>query len=89
MRIAPTAQGSRNFTQCDSCFHGYLWGAYLPSIEGKIDACQVEHEASTSSVSEEVKHYCLSRGLDEERLWPWWSMVFVSVSFRSCPWSLR
>ena len=67
VRVAPTAKGSRNFTQCDSLLLTDECGAHtFPSIEGNIDSCQVEHEASTSSVSEEVKFYCLSRGLDEE-----------------------
>ena len=67
VRVAQTAEHARNFTQCDSLLLSKTCGAHtFPVIEGHNNVCQVEHEASTSSVSEDVKFYCQSRGLDEE-----------------------
>ena len=67
VRVGPKATGMRNFTQCDSLLLSKTCGAHtFPVIEGYNEQAQIEHEASTSSVSEDVKLYCMSRGLDEE-----------------------
>ena len=61
------ATGARNFTQCDSLLIGGDCGAHtLPVIEVKNPQAIVEHEASTSRISEEQLFYCLQRGLSEE-----------------------
>jgi Fe-S cluster assembly protein SufB len=65
--VMPGARGARNFTQCDSLLIGPDCGAHtLPTIEVKNPDAVVEHEASTSRISEEQLFYCLQRGLSHE-----------------------
>ncbi|MET0282409.1 MAG: Fe-S cluster assembly protein SufB [Steroidobacteraceae bacterium] len=65
--VMPGATGARNFTQCDSLLIGGDCGAHtVPYIEVKNPQAVVEHEASTSKISEEQLFYCLQRGLSEE-----------------------
>ncbi len=65
--VMPGASGARNFTQCDSLLIGPDCGAHtVPYIETKNPSAVVEHEASTSKISEEQLFYCLQRGLSEE-----------------------
>ena len=53
VRVAPTAQGARNFTQCDSLLIGNQCGAHtFPIIEAANNTAQIEHEATTSKISE-------------------------------------
>jgi len=67
VRIQPGAEDSRNFTQCDSLLMGDQCGAHtVPYIEVKNPSAQVEHEATTSKISEDQMFYCLQRGLDPE-----------------------
>ena len=67
VKILPSAQGARNFTQCDSLLMGTKCGAHtFPYIEVKNPTATVEHEASTSKISEDELFYCLSRGIAEE-----------------------
>ena len=68
VRIAPTAKDARNFTQCDSLLIGNQCGAYtFPTIEAAHASSHVEHEATTSKISEDQLFYCLSRGLNQEQ----------------------
>jgi len=61
------ASGARNFTNCDSLLIGQDCGAHtVPYIESKNANAVVEHEATTSKISEEQLFYCLQRGLSEE-----------------------
>ena len=65
--VMPGAHGARNFTQCDSLLLGSDCGAHtVPYIEVKNPQAIVEHEASTSRISEEQLFYCLQRGLSQE-----------------------
>ena len=65
--INKRAENSRNFTQCDSLLIGKTCEATtLPTIVVDNDSSQIEHEATTSKVSEEQLFYCLHRGLDDE-----------------------
>ncbi|MCX7037025.1 MAG: Fe-S cluster assembly protein SufB [Proteobacteria bacterium] len=65
--VMPGAHGARNFTQCDSLLLGGQCGAHtVPYIEVKNPQATVEHEASTSRISEEQLFYCLQRGLSQE-----------------------
>jgi Fe-S cluster assembly protein SufB len=65
--MMPGAAGARNFTQCDSLLIGADCGAHtVPYIEVKNPQAIVEHEASTSRISEEQLFYCLQRGLSAE-----------------------
>jgi Fe-S cluster assembly protein SufB len=67
VRVAPTATNARNFTQCDSLLMGSLSAAHtFPSIEVKNQSAQIEHEATTSKISEEQLFYCLQRGIPQE-----------------------
>lgn len=68
VRIAPTARNARNFTQCDSLLLGHECGAHtFPYIEVGHDSAKVEHEATTSKISEDQLFYLRQRGLDEEQ----------------------
>ncbi|MBY0422287.1 MAG: Fe-S cluster assembly protein SufB [Parvularculaceae bacterium] len=61
------ASGARNFTQCDSLLIGASCGAHtIPYIESKNPAAILEHEATTSRLSEDQLFYCQQRGLSEE-----------------------
>ena len=61
------AENARNFTQCDSLLIGDECGAHtVPYIEVANPAAQVEHEATTSKISEDQLFYCQQRGLDPE-----------------------
>jgi Fe-S cluster assembly protein SufB len=67
VKILPSATGARNFTQCDSLLMGGDCGAHtFPYIETRNPTATVEHEASTSKISEDQLFYCLQRGIDEE-----------------------
>jgi len=67
VRVAPTAQNARNFTQCDSLLLGNQCGAHtFPYIEVKENSAVVEHEATTSKISDDQLFYCQQRGLGEE-----------------------
>jgi Fe-S cluster assembly protein SufB len=67
VRILPGARGARNFTQCDSLLMGPDCGAHtFPYIESRNPSAIVEHEASTSRISEEQLFYCLQRGIGAE-----------------------
>ncbi|MGD2119672.1 MAG: Fe-S cluster assembly protein SufB [Chromatiales bacterium] len=67
VRIAANAENARNHTQCDSLLLGDRCAAHtFPYIEVKNPTAQVEHEATTSKVSEDQLFYCRQRGLSEE-----------------------
>ena len=67
VRVGPTAEGVRNFTQCDSLLLGDQCGAHtIPYIEIRNPSAQIEHEATTSKISDDQMFYAMSRGLDPE-----------------------
>ena len=67
VQIQKTAKNSRNFTQCDSLLIGDNCSAHtIPYINQNISNAKVEHEATTSKISEEQLFYCKQRGLDDE-----------------------
>ncbi|MES2493835.1 MAG: Fe-S cluster assembly protein SufB [Pseudomonadota bacterium] len=67
VRIAPGAEGVRNFTQCDSLLLGSECGAHtVPYIEVRNPSAQVEHEATTSKISDDQLYYAMQRGLSPE-----------------------
>ncbi len=67
VRIGPAAENARNYTQCDSLLIGDKCGAHtFPYIEVKNPTAKVEHEASTSKISDDQLFYCRQRGLSEE-----------------------
>lgn len=68
VRINPGADGARNYTQCDSLLIGDRCGAHtFPYIESKNPTAVVEHEATTSKVSDDQMFLCQQRGLDAEK----------------------
>ncbi len=65
--ILKSAEGARNFSQCDSLLIGDKCGAHtFPYLEVKNSTAQVEHEASTSKIGEDQLFYCQQRGLSTE-----------------------
>ena len=67
VKIGAGAEGARNHTQCDSLLMGALCGAHtFPYMEVKNPSAKVEHEATTSKISDEQLFYCRSRGMSEE-----------------------
>jgi len=67
VRMLPKAEGARNYTQCDSLLIGERCGAHtMPYIESRNPTAMVEHEATTSKISEDQLFYCQQRGMDEE-----------------------
>ncbi|MBI4209503.1 MAG: Fe-S cluster assembly protein SufB [Deltaproteobacteria bacterium] len=67
VRILKRAAGARNYSQCDSLLLGDKCGAHtFPYVEVNNSSSQLEHEASTSKISEDQLFYCRSRGLSQE-----------------------
>lgn len=67
VKVAKTAEGARNFSQCDSMLIGDKCGANtFPYIEVLNDTAQVEHEATTSKVGEDQIFYLNQRGISTE-----------------------
>lgn len=67
VRIAPGAENARNYTQCDSLLMGSHCSAHtFPYIEVKNNSAKVEHEATTSKISEDQLFYCQQRGIGTE-----------------------
>ncbi|MDX1737405.1 MAG: Fe-S cluster assembly protein SufB, partial [Alphaproteobacteria bacterium] len=67
VRVLPRAEGAVNYTQCDSLLIGSECGAHtVPYIESRNSKAKVEHEATTSKISEDQLFYCLQRGMGEE-----------------------
>ena len=68
VRMNPSAAGARNFTQCDSLLIGDKCGAHtFPYIESKHPSAVIEHEATTSTVSDDQMFLCQQRGIDPEK----------------------
>jgi Fe-S cluster assembly protein SufB len=67
VRVGPKAENARNYSQCDSLLIGDQCGAHtVPYIESRNPSATVEHEATTSKISEDQLFYCRQRGLNEE-----------------------
>ncbi len=67
VRVAPQAEGVRNFTQCDSLLLGADCGAHtVPYIEVRNPSATIEHEATTSKISDDQLFYAMQRGLAQE-----------------------
>ena len=68
VQIQKNAKNARNFTQCDSLLIGDKCGAHtIPYINQSNTSARVEHEATTSRISEDQMFYCQSRGMDSEQ----------------------
>ena len=67
VRFNPTAEGARNYSQCDSLLIGSECGAHtFPLIQSRCPSAVVEHEATTSKISEDQLFYCNQRGIPPE-----------------------
>ena len=67
VRVTPMAENARNYSQCDSLLIGDLCGAHTyPTIDVKNQTAQVEHEATTSKISDDQLFYCRQRGISPE-----------------------
>src|ERR1700676_1856391 len=67
VRVQPRAAGARNYTQCDSLLIGDRCGAHtVPYIEVRNPSARIEHEATTSKISDDQLFYCRLRGLADE-----------------------
>ena len=67
VKISKNANNARNYSQCDSLLMGDQCGAHtFPYIEAKNSTAQVEHEATTSKISDDQLFYSLQRGISEE-----------------------
>ncbi|MBO5720404.1 MAG: Fe-S cluster assembly protein SufB [Bacteroidales bacterium] len=67
VRVAPNADGARNYTQCDSLLLSDECGAHtFPYVDVKNKSAVVEHEATTSKINEEQIFYCNQRGIPTE-----------------------
>ena len=67
VNISKGADNARNYTQCDSLLMGDTCGAHtFPYIETRNASATVEHEATTSKISDDQLFYCRQRGIDEE-----------------------
>ncbi|MBQ9137948.1 MAG: Fe-S cluster assembly protein SufB [Alistipes sp.] len=67
VKIAPKAENARNYSQCDSLLIGDKCGAHtFPHIDCRNRTAMLEHEATTSKISEEQLFYCNQRGISTE-----------------------
>jgi Fe-S cluster assembly protein SufB len=67
VKVAKSAENARNHTQCDSLLVGDKCGAHtFPYVEVKQPSAQIEHEATTSKISEDQLFFCQQRGLSAE-----------------------
>jgi Fe-S cluster assembly protein SufB len=86
VRISPVADNARNFTQCDSLLIGRQCGAHtFPYVESKNSSAIVEHEASTSKVSDDQLFLCQQRGIDAEKAVSMIVNGFCKEVFRELP----
>lgn len=68
VKIHPSAENARNFSECDSLLMGNKCGAHtFPYIEARNKTAQIEHEATTSKIGEDQIFYCNQRGIDTEK----------------------
>ena len=67
VQILKSAKNARNFTQCDSLLIGDKCSAVtIPYINQHVSNAKVEHEATTSKISDDQLFYCFQRGIDSE-----------------------
>ncbi|MEE9284142.1 MAG: SufD family Fe-S cluster assembly protein, partial [Dehalococcoidia bacterium] len=87
VKILPTASGAQNYTQCDSLLIGDQCGAHtVPYIEVRNPTARVEHEASTSKVSDDQLFYLLQRGISAEDAHFMIINGFCKEIFNELPW---
>ena len=68
VKVGENAEGARNYSQCDSLLLGDMCGAHtFPYMDVKNDTAVVEHEATTSKISEDQLFYLQQRGIPQEQ----------------------
>lgn len=86
VRVAPTAEEARNYSQCDSLLVGDTCGAHtFPYIEVKNASAKIEHEASTTKIGEDQLFYCQQRGISLEDAVSMIVNGFCKVVFKELP----
>lgn len=86
VRMNPGASGARNYTQCDSLLIGDQCGAHtFPYVESRNPSAIVEHEATTSKVSDDQMFLCRQRGIDPEKAVSMIVNGFCKQVFRELP----
>ena len=86
VKVLPSADGARNYTQCDSLLMGSRSGAHtFPYVEVKNPTATVEHEATTSKIGEDQLFYCLQRGISAEDAVNMIVSGFCKVVFKELP----
>tara|TARA_R110002073_G_scaffold238913_1_gene400107 strand:+ start:7242 stop:8681 length:1440 start_codon:yes stop_codon:yes gene_type:complete len=86
VRMSPRAEGARNYTQCDSLLIGDRCAAHtFPYIESRNPSAVVEHEATTSKVSDDQLYLCQQRGLNPEKAVSMIVNGFCKEVFRELP----
>lgn len=86
VRISGGAEGARNYTQCDSLLIGSDCAAHtFPYIESRNAAAVIEHEATTSTVSDDQLYLCRQRGIDTEKAVSMIVNGFCKEVFRELP----
>lgn len=86
VKVLKGAENARNYTQCDSLLIGDRCGAHtFPYIEVKNPSANVEHEASTSKISEDQLFYCRQRGITAEDAVSMIVNGFCKAVFRELP----
>ena len=86
VRMSPTAVGARNHTQCDSLLLGRSCGAHtFPYIESSNPTATIEHEATTTRVSDEQLFLCAQRGINAEKAVSMIVNGFCREVFRELP----
>ena len=90
VNIHPKSENSRNFTQCDSLLlTGNCSATTIPYVESKNKTSTIEHEATSSKISEDQLFYCLQRGLDEEEAIALIVNGFCKEVFKNYLWNLQ
>ena len=86
VKVMRGAEGARNYTQCDSLLIGDRCGAHtFPYMEVRNSSAQVEHEATTSKISEDQLFYCTQRGISAEDAVSMIVSGFCKEVFRELP----
>ncbi len=86
VKVMKKARNARNHSQCDSLLLGDRCGAHTyPYIESTHPSAHIEHEATTSRISEDQLYYCRQRGLDEETAISMIVNGFCKEVFRELP----
>ncbi len=86
VKVLPSAEGARNYTQCDSLLMGDRCGAHtFPYMEIRHPSAVVEHEATTSKIADDQLFYCRSRGVSEEDAVNMIVNGFCKAVFRELP----